>query len=77
MIRAEHVGECSASPCANLPCLNHGSCRPTDDGHFKCLCVQGFIGECVGEWGVGGGDGDGVGDSDDGDGDYLVCGNGW
>ncbi|XP_069999257.1 agrin isoform X5 [Penaeus vannamei] len=45
VIRAEHVGECSASPCANLPCLNHGSCRPTDDGHFKCLCVQGFIGE--------------------------------
>ncbi|KAK8377274.1 hypothetical protein O3P69_013725 [Scylla paramamosain] len=45
VIRAEHVGECSASPCVSLPCLNQGSCRPTDDGHFKCLCIQGFTGD--------------------------------
>ncbi|XP_042234513.1 agrin-like isoform X4 [Homarus americanus] len=45
VVRAEHVGECSASPCASLPCLNQGSCRPTDDGHFKCLCIQGYTGE--------------------------------
>lgn len=45
VVRAEHVGECSTSPCASLPCLNQGSCRPTDDGHFKCLCVQGYTGE--------------------------------
>ncbi|KAK8742076.1 hypothetical protein OTU49_002094, partial [Cherax quadricarinatus] len=45
VVKAEHVGECSASPCASLPCLNQGSCRPTDDGHFKCLCIQGYTGE--------------------------------
>ncbi|XP_045102495.1 agrin-like isoform X4 [Portunus trituberculatus] len=45
VMRAEHVGECSASPCVSLPCLNQGSCRPTDDGHFKCLCIQGFTGD--------------------------------
>ncbi|XP_050719912.1 agrin-like isoform X4 [Eriocheir sinensis] len=45
VVRAEHVGECSDSPCVSLPCINQGSCRPTDDGHFKCLCTQGFTGE--------------------------------
>ncbi|KAG0728646.1 Agrin [Chionoecetes opilio] len=45
VVRAEHVGECTASPCVSLPCLNQGSCRPTDDGHFKCLCIQGFTGD--------------------------------
>ncbi|KAK3873150.1 hypothetical protein Pcinc_021789, partial [Petrolisthes cinctipes] len=43
--RAEHVSECSSSPCFSLPCLNGGSCRPTHDNQFKCLCIQGYAGE--------------------------------
>ncbi|XP_066971041.1 LOW QUALITY PROTEIN: agrin-like [Macrobrachium rosenbergii] len=45
ILRAEHITECSTSPCATLPCLNQGSCRPTDSGQFKCLCIQGYTGE--------------------------------
>ncbi|CAL4063227.1 unnamed protein product [Meganyctiphanes norvegica] len=45
VIRVQKVDECSNSPCAQLPCQNQGSCRPTDDVNFKCLCVEGFTGD--------------------------------
>ncbi|XP_076065553.1 agrin-like isoform X2 [Oratosquilla oratoria] len=44
LTRVNHVTECAESPCAELPCLNHGSCRPTDNGGYKCLCPHGYLG---------------------------------
>ncbi|RXG58159.1 Agrin, partial [Armadillidium vulgare] len=45
VVRAEHITDCASSPCYKLPCLNQGSCRPKDDGGYKCTCVTGFSGE--------------------------------
>ncbi|CAL4097372.1 unnamed protein product, partial [Meganyctiphanes norvegica] len=45
VLKAEKVKECSKSPCARLPCKNQGTCRPLDNGHYKCLCSPDYSGE--------------------------------
>lgn len=32
------------SPCARLPCLNHGYCSAIDSNAFKCYCRDGYYG---------------------------------
>ncbi|CAL4160851.1 unnamed protein product, partial [Meganyctiphanes norvegica] len=45
VVSAEHIGECSNSPCAQMPCENHGSCRPIENGSFRCICMEGYSGD--------------------------------
>ncbi|XP_047735915.1 agrin [Hyalella azteca] len=45
IIQGSLVSDCVSSPCYSLPCLNRGSCRPTDTTSFKCHCREGYRGD--------------------------------
>ena len=32
-------------PCADVKCLNGGSCKKLEDGNFNCVCMSDYTGE--------------------------------
>lgn len=46
MILGSAVTAPPSNPCSPNPCLNGGTCQPTNTGSFMCLCLPGYEGYC-------------------------------